>query len=103
MYVSSSKFQTPTLNPIKKAQPILHLFIFPESRAQFLKLLGQAGLLLSLNLSLDSGMTELDFWSYASGLAELPGSEEVILKSPLAKEVFCKPRMTGEKGELDNS
>jgi len=37
-------------------------------------------------------MTELDFWSYASGLVDLPGSEEVILKSPLAKEVFRKAR-----------
>jgi len=47
-------------------------------------------------------MTELDFWSYASGLVDLPGSEEVILKSPLAKEMFCKPR--GErKGDVSPS
>jgi hypothetical protein len=54
-------------------------------------LLGQAGLLPYLK-NLDSGMTEIDFWSYASGLADLPGSEEAILKSDLVKEVFGRPR-----------
>lgn len=35
-------------------------------------------------------MAEIDFWSYASGLAEFPGSEQTIFKSGLVKEVFCK-------------
>ena len=32
-------------------------------------------------------MTEIDFWSYASGLAE---SEQITLKSDLVKELYCR-------------
>ncbi|KAH9486929.1 Meiotically up-regulated gene 65 protein [Psilocybe cubensis] len=57
-------------------QELLHLFIFPESRVQFLKLLAQADLLSELNVGLGIGFgsTEIDFWSYASGLGESVGS-----------------------------
>jgi len=36
-------------------------------------------------------MAELDFWSYASGLADLPGSQEVLnLKSPNGRKVVVE-------------
>jgi len=59
-------------------QHMLQLFMFPESRAQFLKLLGQAGLLPELNigLSIGFGSSEIEFWSYASDLGDAPGSRE---------------------------
>ena len=59
---------------------MLRLFVFPESRAQFLKLLGQAGMLPELNVELGIGFgsTEIDFWSYASGLVDTVGSKEVL-------------------------
>lgn len=53
-------------------QHLLHLFIFPESRVQFLALLSQAGLWseLSNDLGIQSESTEVDFWSYVSGLGK---------------------------------
>ncbi|PPQ80830.1 hypothetical protein CVT25_001955 [Psilocybe cyanescens] len=69
-------------------QQLLHLFIFPESRVQFLKLLAQAELLPELNVGLGIGFgsTEVDFWSYASGLgdsiASLPKTAVLSKSSP---------------------
>lgn len=58
---------------------MLRLFVFPESRAKFLQLLGQAGMLAELNVELGIGLgaTEVDFWSYASGLAEAMGTNNI--------------------------
>lgn len=49
---------------------ILRSFIYPDSRAQFLELLGFTGLLPEMNVGLGIGWstTDIDFWSYASGL-----------------------------------
>jgi hypothetical protein len=49
---------------------ILRSFIYPDSRAQFLELLGYSGLLPEMNVALGIGWsaTDIDFWSYASGL-----------------------------------
>jgi hypothetical protein len=49
---------------------LLRSFIFPDSRAQFLELLGRSGLLPEMNIGLGIGWsaTEIDFWSYATGL-----------------------------------
>jgi hypothetical protein len=49
---------------------ILRSFVFPDSRAQFLALLGHSGLLPEMNIGLGIGWsrTDLNFWSYASGL-----------------------------------
>ncbi|KAF9481428.1 hypothetical protein BDN70DRAFT_803620 [Pholiota conissans] len=64
-------------------QQMLHLFVFPDSRAQLLKMLGQAGMLPELNtgLGLGFGATEIDFWSYASGLDEVSFSTEPLISS----------------------
>lgn len=52
-----------------KGDSLLRLFIFPDSRASFLKILGLAGLLPELNMGLGIGWgaSEVQFWSYASG------------------------------------
>ncbi|CAA7265796.1 unnamed protein product [Cyclocybe aegerita] len=67
-------------------QQILHLFVFPDSRAQFLKLLGHAGLLPEVNIGLGIGFgsTEVEFWSYASGLGELDGADKLLTTSASA-------------------
>jgi len=64
-------------------QDLLHLFVFPESRVQFLKILGQAGLLPELNVSLGMGFgsSEIDFWSYASGLGDVLRANPELLKT----------------------
>jgi len=64
---------------------MLHLYVFPESRVQFLKLLGQAGLLPELNADLGIGFgSELDFWSYSSGLGEVLGVDALAkTKTPV--------------------
>ncbi|KAF4623334.1 hypothetical protein D9613_001811 [Agrocybe pediades] len=51
-------------------QEMLHLFIFPESRVQFLTLLAQASLLQEVNMGLGLGVgaSDINFWSYASDL-----------------------------------
>jgi hypothetical protein len=48
---------------------LLHSFIYPDSRAHFLEILGRAKLLLELNVSLGIGWSasEVDFWSYERG------------------------------------
>ncbi|KAF8973928.1 hypothetical protein BDZ97DRAFT_1648189 [Flammula alnicola] len=67
----------------RHGQHMLHLFVFPESRVQFLKLLGQAGLLPEVNvgLGINFGSTEIEFWSYASGLGDVAGADQ-FLKPP---------------------
>lgn len=45
-------------------------------------------------MNIDSGISEIDFWSYANGLRDFPGSED-ILKSPLLKQVF-QPHQNGD-------
>ena len=79
--------ELPILNFVLQGQHILHLYVFPESRAQFLKLLGQAGLLPELNIGLGIGFgsTEIDFWSYASGLSDVLG-EDMRNKTPVLGE-----------------
>jgi len=49
-----------------------------------LKLLEQAGLLPELNMGLGIrfGLTEIDFWSYASGLGQVLGPDEKALAIP---------------------
>jgi len=49
---------------------LLRSFIYPDSRAQFLELLELSGLLPEINIGLGLGQstTEIDFWSYTSGL-----------------------------------
>jgi hypothetical protein len=51
----------------------LRTFIYPESRARFLELLGHADLLPELNVGLGIGWSasEVDFWSYASEIGEI--------------------------------
>lgn len=56
----------------KHGRDLLHLFIYPDSRVQFVKLLGKVGLLADLGVSIgsDFSTSELEFWSYTSGLDE---------------------------------
>ncbi|KDR84995.1 hypothetical protein GALMADRAFT_218079 [Galerina marginata CBS 339.88] len=67
-------------------QHLLHLFVFPESRVQFLRLLAQAGLLTELNVGLGVGFgsTEIDFWSYASGFGEALGADAKPLQTSVS-------------------
>jgi len=52
---------------------MLRLFIFPESRVQFLTLLAQASLLPEINVGLGMGVSssDINFWSYASDLGAI--------------------------------
>jgi hypothetical protein len=52
----------------KQGNALLHSFIYPDSRAEFLELLGRAKLLPELNIRLGVGWSasEVDFWSYES-------------------------------------
>lgn len=45
-------------------------------------------------MNIDSGISEIDFWSYAKGLRDFPGSED-ILKSPPLKQTF-QPHKNGD-------
>jgi len=67
-------------------QHLLHLFIYPESRVRFLKLLSQAGLRSELNncLGLQSESTEIDFLSYVNGL----GNSEVLKSKTESSSAF---------------
>ncbi|KAF9015166.1 hypothetical protein BDQ17DRAFT_1229141 [Cyathus striatus] len=60
---------------------ILHTFVYPESRVQFLKLLSLTGLLSEMNIDLH-GDNEIDFWSYANelghGVLEAPNIKSSI-------------------------
>ncbi|GLB36156.1 putative integral peroxisomal membrane peroxin [Lyophyllum shimeji] len=51
---------------------LLHSFIYPDSRAKFIAMLGVSGLLPELNVGLGIGFgaSEMDFWSYTNGLMD---------------------------------
>ncbi|TBU48329.1 hypothetical protein BD309DRAFT_987385 [Dichomitus squalens] len=59
---------------------ILSLFVYPDSRAQFISLLAKAGLLQDLRagLGISDSMQFLDFWSYTK---DLSGDSADALKS----------------------
>lgn len=69
-----------------KVQHLLQLFIYPESRVRFLKLLSQAGLWSELNncLGTQSESTEIDFLSYVNRL----GDREVLKSKTESSSVF---------------
>lgn len=48
------------------------MFVYPDSRVQFRKLLGTAGFLPDLSVRVGSGFSasEIEFWSYVSDLDE---------------------------------
>jgi len=62
---------------------LLHSFIYPDSRAKFLDLLGHAGLLPELNVPLGIGWSaaDVDFWSYASGLDKTVAQDDAALEA----------------------
>lgn len=62
----------------RQGSEILQSFVYPESRAQFVELLAQAGLLVDLQTTPGSPgpLAMLDFWSYASSLDKLPKLDE---------------------------
>ena len=47
------------------------MFVYPESRAEFLELLARAHLLPTLNVGLSD---EIDFWSYVNDLERVGAS-----------------------------
>ncbi|KAF8078618.1 hypothetical protein FPV67DRAFT_1465844 [Lyophyllum atratum] len=51
---------------------LLQSFVYPDSRAKFIMMLGLAGLLPELNVGLGMGLgaSEMDFWSYVNGLVD---------------------------------
>jgi hypothetical protein len=67
---------------------LLNLFIYPESRVRFLKLLSQAGLWSELNncLGIQSESTDFDFLSYVNGLGL--GKGEVLKSKTESSSVF---------------
>ncbi|KIM85209.1 hypothetical protein PILCRDRAFT_817208 [Piloderma croceum F 1598] len=71
---------------------LLHSFIFPDSRAQFLELLGQCGLLPEMNVGIGIGWTttDIDFWSYASGLERKVVEDDMNLKAKEREEEELK-------------
>ncbi|KAI6136636.1 hypothetical protein F5141DRAFT_1208961 [Pisolithus sp. B1] len=57
------------------ANSVIRMFIFPESRAQFLELLRRAGLSEDLSrMDHDTYPEVVGFWSYAGGFKKLPES-----------------------------
>ncbi|RPD62932.1 hypothetical protein L226DRAFT_607651 [Lentinus tigrinus ALCF2SS1-7] len=60
------------------AHDMLTLFVYPDSRAKFLSLLGRAGLLPDLRAGIcaPDSVQILDFWSYTHDLGEDVGSED---------------------------
>jgi len=56
----------------KHGHDLLQLFVFPDSRAHLLKLLGKAGFLPDIGVSIGSNFSasEVEFWSYMDGLTE---------------------------------
>ncbi|KAJ2927172.1 hypothetical protein H1R20_g9954, partial [Candolleomyces eurysporus] len=83
----------------KYGQKILRFFIYPDSRAQFLKLLALSGLLPEMNIPLGSTidvMSEVDFFSYNSTLGKAAGAsaynltEEIPNPSPSLKPAIVE-------------
>ncbi|KAG1833806.1 hypothetical protein EV424DRAFT_1364115 [Suillus variegatus] len=73
-----SDIQTPPLEYLRAllqshGDAVLRLFVFPDSRAQFIDLVKRAGLAHELVRSLGDGFssTEVDFWSYSKGLGKV--------------------------------
>lgn len=54
-----------------KLHDILHLFVFPDSRAKWLSLAARTGVLPAMNdeHGLDWARKEVDFWSYSEELS----------------------------------
>ncbi|KAF7969353.1 hypothetical protein HWV62_27693 [Athelia sp. TMB] len=62
---------------------LLHSFVYPDSRAKLLELLGHGGLLPELNVPLGIGWSaaDVDFWSYASGLDKTVAQDDAALEA----------------------
>lgn len=71
------------LNLPLQGDDLLHSFIYPDSRAKLLELLGHAGLLPELNVPLGIGWSaaDVDFWSYASGLDKTVAQDDAALEA----------------------
>ncbi|KXN90026.1 hypothetical protein AN958_05031 [Leucoagaricus sp. SymC.cos] len=76
----AASYRSMTPPPREYIAPVLHrhgrdllqIFVYPDSRVQFLRLLGKAGLLpdLRINIGSDFNTSEVEFWSYTSDLEE---------------------------------
>jgi hypothetical protein len=77
------------MNLVFQGDVLLHSFIFPDSRAQFLELLGQCGLLSEMNVGIGIGWTttDIDFWSYASGLERKVVEDDMNLRAKEREEL----------------
>jgi len=86
---------------------ILRSFIYPDSRAQFLELLGHSGILPEMNVGLGIGWsaTDIDFWSYASGLDKKAEEDEAQLEEAerlaAEKEKMASGENAVSKGQSD--
>ncbi|PPQ64268.1 hypothetical protein CVT24_008406 [Panaeolus cyanescens] len=69
---------------------ILQQLIYPESRAQFIKLLVQSDLMSEIKGQLPVLPSEIDFWSYAEGIGALMKPEAV--DKPSSNASTTKPR-----------
>ncbi|KAH9898392.1 hypothetical protein C8Q73DRAFT_684699 [Cubamyces lactineus] len=76
--VSTSKAQQSFIVPVLRAHgsELMGMFVYPDSRAQFLQLLGQAGLLAELRTGMGASESAraLDFWSYTQDLEDVSNS-----------------------------
>ncbi|KAI0655087.1 hypothetical protein C8Q70DRAFT_1021781 [Cubamyces menziesii] len=74
----TSKAHRSFIKPVVRAHgsEVLGMFVYPDSRAKFLQLLGQAGLLAELRVGMGASESAraLDFWSYTQDLGDIAGS-----------------------------
>lgn len=96
----SAPIASHSLSHLVQGQKILRSFIYPDSRAQFLKLLALSGLLRDMDIPLSSTldvMTEIDFWSYAETLQQ----EGNVTNSPVVLTPSVKAQQQRESKILD--
>jgi hypothetical protein len=80
------------LKNLLQGDSLLRSFIYPDSRAKFLELLGHSGLLPEMNVALGIGWssTEIDFWSYVSGLDMKVEEDDAAARERELKEKVTK-------------
>ncbi|KAI0335264.1 hypothetical protein GY45DRAFT_1317193 [Cubamyces sp. BRFM 1775] len=75
---TTSKAHSSFIIPVVRAHgsEILGVFVYPDSRAKFLQLLAQAGLLAELRAGMGASesVRALDFWSYTQDLEDISSS-----------------------------
>ncbi|KAF6766022.1 hypothetical protein DFP72DRAFT_1028806 [Ephemerocybe angulata] len=90
-------------------QKLLRSFIYPDSRAQFLKLLALSGLLTEMNIPMGNTldvMSEIDFWSYTTSFTTengIPDTPPVLKRSVMEEQEREEKRLQSRKGSASPS